>query len=126
MKYPVIIHVNEAGTEYGVIVPDFPGVFSGGSTIEECLENVQDAVECYYEDVDVKELPAPSPLKDVMHMECAEGGAIMLAEVDTSFLNKKTVRVNISIPEYLLGRIDKKAHAAGLSRSAYMVKAALA
>jgi predicted RNase H-like HicB family nuclease len=42
MLYPVIIHKDES-TDYGVIVPDFPGVFSGGNTLEEALANVQDA-----------------------------------------------------------------------------------
>jgi len=36
MRYPVIIH-KEENTDYGIVVPDFPGVFSGGSTLEEAL-----------------------------------------------------------------------------------------
>lgn len=126
MKYPVIIHVNSDGSEYGAIVPDFPGVFSGGTTIEECLINIQESIELFYEDIELKELPDPTNLRDVLLLEEAKDAAVMLAEIDTSFLNKKSIRVNISIPEYLISRIDKKAHACGLSRSAYMVKAALA
>jgi hypothetical protein len=44
MLYPVIIHKDE-GTDYSVTVPDFPGVFSGGGTLEEALAHVQDAIE---------------------------------------------------------------------------------
>ena len=36
MRYPVIVH-KDAGTDYGLTVPDFPGVFSGGSTLDEAL-----------------------------------------------------------------------------------------
>ena len=36
MRYPVIVHKDE-GSDYGVTVPDFPGVFSGGETLGEAL-----------------------------------------------------------------------------------------
>jgi predicted RNase H-like HicB family nuclease len=47
MLYPVIIHKDQ-GSDYGVIVPDFPGVFSGGESLEEALKNVQEAIETFY------------------------------------------------------------------------------
>ena len=124
MKYPAVIHTDN-GVDYGVFLPDIPGVFSGGHSIEECLVNVQEAVELVCEARKMTELPAPSSLADVMASESAKDGWVMLADIDPSFLNAKTVRVNLSIPEYLLARIDKKAHEQGMSRSAYMVQAAL-
>ena len=48
MLYPVIIH-KDAGADYGIIVPDFPGVFSGGETLEKAFVNVQEAIETFYE-----------------------------------------------------------------------------
>ena len=61
MRYPVIVHKDE-GSDYGVTVPDFPGVFSGGETLDEALANVQDAIETFYEGEEVERLPDPSPL----------------------------------------------------------------
>lgn len=40
-------------------VPDFPGVFSGGETLDEALANVQDAIETFYEGEEVERLPDP-------------------------------------------------------------------
>ncbi|HHU36863.1 MAG TPA: hypothetical protein GXZ47_06500 [Treponema sp.] len=40
MKYPVFIE-KESGSDFGVTVPDLPGCYSAGSTIEEALENAQ-------------------------------------------------------------------------------------
>lgn len=125
MKYPAVIHT-DGNQNYGIFLPDLPGVISGGSSIEECLANVQDAVETVYEATGQTKLPEPTPVAEVMASEDAKGGWVMVADIDPAFLNAKTVRVNLSIPEYLLSRIDKKAHAAGLNRSAYMVQAALA
>ncbi len=124
MRYPAVIHKGEE--EYGIFLPDFPGVVSGGTTVEECLRNLQDAVETVYEVTGRKDLPEPSRLDDVVGSEDTQGGVVVPADIDPAFLSGRAIRVNLSIPEYLLARIDKKAHEHGLSRSAYMVQAALA
>lgn len=97
MRYPVIVHKDE-GSDYGVTVPDFPGVFSGGKTLDEALTNVQDAIETFYEDEEVERLPDPSPLEHVLAFEDAEGGAVVLVDVNFGFLEKKAVPVNITVP----------------------------
>ena len=123
MLYPIIIHKDE-GTGYGVIVPDFPGVFSGGETLEDALANVQDAIECYYDGV-VEVIPAqPSPLEKVLISDDAQGGAVVLVEVNFDFLEKKSVPVNITLPVWLRNRIDKIAKDTGVSRSRFIAQAA--
>lgn len=91
MRYPVIIH-KEPATDYGVIVPDFPGVFSGGDTPEEALDNVQEAIEARYGDEEGFEPPAPSPLGEVMASPDAQGGAVAMAEISFTFLKKNPAR----------------------------------
>lgn len=116
MLYPVIIH-KEPETDYGVIIPDFPGVFSGGSTLEETLRNVQEAVETLYEGEIEMEIPNPSSLESVLTSEDAESGAVVLVDLSFDFLNKTTVPVNITMPSYLRTRIDRAAKERGLTRS---------
>lgn len=123
MRYPIIIH-KDAASIYGVIVPDFPGVYSAGDTLEEAIANVQDAIETYYQGEDVESLPNPSPLERVLTSEAADGGAVVLADVNFDFLQKKTVPINITVPLYMKNRIDKAAKGQGLTRSAFLVKAA--
>lgn len=125
MRYPVIVHKDE-GTDYGVTVPDFPGVFTGGETLDEALKNVQEAIECFYEGEEVDSLPEASPLERVLASEDVEGGAVVLVDVNFDFLEKKAVPVNITMPLYVRNRIDKAAKAHGLTRSAFLVKAAQA
>ncbi|WP_417292325.1 type II toxin-antitoxin system HicB family antitoxin [Desulfovibrio porci] len=125
MHYPVIIHKDE-GSDYGVTVPDFPGVFTGGDTLDDALKNVQDAIETFYEGEEVESLPDASPLERILASEDARGGAVVLVDVNFDFLEKKTVPVNITMPLYVRNRIDKAATARGLTRSAFLVKAAQA
>jgi predicted RNase H-like HicB family nuclease len=123
MLYPVIIHKDE-GADYGVIVPDFPGVFSGGTTLEEALANVQDAIETFYDGEEGATPPHPSPLEKALANEDAQGGAVVLVDVNFDFLEKKAVPVNITLPSWLRDRIDKAAKDTGVTRSRFIAQAA--
>ena len=125
MLYPVIVHKDPV-SDYGITVPDFPGVFSGGSSLDEALANVQDALETYYEGEEVEALPVPTPLDTVIVSDAAHSGAVVLVDVNFDFLNTRSVPVNITLPLWLRNRIDKAAKDAGMNRSKYLAKAAQA
>ena len=125
MLYPVIVHKDPA-SDYGITVPDFPGVFSGGSSLDEALANVQDSIETYYDGEEVEALPTPTPLDAVIASEAAHSGAVILVDVNFDFLDTKSVPVNITLPLWLRNRIDKAAKDAGINRSKYLAKAAQA
>ena len=48
MQYPVVIH-KDVESIYGVTVPDLPGCFSAGETLEEAGESAQEAIACHLE-----------------------------------------------------------------------------
>ena len=44
MRFPIVIHKDkDEGSGYGVIVPDLPGCFSAGDTLEDALMSSQEA-----------------------------------------------------------------------------------
>jgi hypothetical protein len=94
-------------------------------TLDALLADVQDAVETWMEGEDPAFFPVPSSLEIVQASPDARGRALVLADVNTAFLENATERVNITVPRYALASIDKQAKAQGLSRSAYMVRSAL-
>lgn len=124
MQYLAIIH-KEPNTAYGVTLPDFPGCFSAADTLEELPRNVQEAVELWAEGEDVAP-PIPSSYEKIVQSEGAQGGMLMLFDINFDFLHQKIVPINISMPAYMKNRIDKAAKAQGLTRSAFLVKAAQA
>jgi predicted RNase H-like HicB family nuclease len=71
--YPVIVH-KDAGSDFGVMVPDFPVLFSGGETLEDALSHIQAALETFYEGEEDIDPPTPSTLDSVMLSEAAQGG----------------------------------------------------
>ena len=43
MKYPIAVH-KDPDSCYGVTVPDIPGCFSAGESIEEAISNAHEAI----------------------------------------------------------------------------------
>ncbi len=122
MKYIAVIH-KETDSAYGVTMPDFPGCFSAADSLDEIPANIQEAVELWAEGEEV-EPPVPSSFEAVAASQAARGGLLMLVDVNFDFLDRNVVPVNISMPVYMRNRIDRAAKKHGLTRSAYLVKAA--
>jgi predicted RNase H-like HicB family nuclease len=49
MHYPIAIETGTSTEAYGVVVPDLPGCFSVGDTLDEAIENAQEAIELWLE-----------------------------------------------------------------------------
>jgi predicted RNase H-like HicB family nuclease len=49
MKFLVVLHKDD-NSDYGVTVPDLPGCFSAGSTIEKAVENTKEAIALHLSD----------------------------------------------------------------------------
>jgi predicted RNase H-like HicB family nuclease len=128
MRFPIIIH-KDAGSDYGVTVPDLPGCFSAGATTDEAFTNAVEAIECHIEGLLQDGEPIPSPQTAEHHRgrkEFAKGvWALVEVEVDVSKLSGKAKRVNITLPERLLTQIDSFASKNGETRSGLLAHAAL-
>lgn len=64
MRYVVILH-KDKDSDYGVTVPDLAGCFSAGTTIEEALTKVVEAIECHLEAMmaDGEAIPNAKPIE---------------------------------------------------------------
>lgn len=62
MRYPIAIEPGDETSAFGVIVPDFPGCYSAGDTLEEAHANVKESAELWLEAVleDGGAVPPPS------------------------------------------------------------------
>ena len=122
----MIIH-KDPESDYGVTVPDLSGCFSAGSTLEEAMENAEEAVLTHIEGLlmDNEHVPSPSSIEDLKR-EVQEPDVVWgLVAVDLSTLSEKAKRINITVPENLLSKIDVFAEKEGETRSGFLVTAAL-
>jgi len=121
MYFPAAVFIEE-GKAYGVTLPDIPGCNTAGDTLEEALANVQDAVELALEDA--RERPEPSPLEHYKDDPDYRDAVWAMVNVDLGFLDQRVVRINITLPAGTLEEIDRTAKGRGLTRSAFLVRAA--
>jgi predicted RNase H-like HicB family nuclease len=126
MNYPIVIHRDE-DSDYGVTVPDLPGCFSAGSTVDEALAMAREAIELHLEGLieDGQVVPEPGRIEDHQANPDYAGGTWAVVSIVPSRLRVKAKRVNISMPERVLDAVDRFADAAGETRSGLLVKAAL-
>lgn len=127
MRYPVVIEPGTDTEAWGVVVPDLPGCFSAGDTLDEALRAVEEAAAAWIDAaLDAGEaIPEPSPVDAVRGMKQYEGWLLGVVEVDPALLDDTVDRVNITLPRRVLLRLDAKAKAAGESRSSYIAKMAV-
>ena len=126
MRFPVVIHKDEASA-YGVTVPDLPGCFSGGDTLEEALTASQEAILSHIEVLlmDGHAVPKQRLIEEHRSNEDYADGVWALVDADVSKLSGKRVRVNITLPERVLAIVDEAAKREGETRSGLLVRAAL-
>lgn len=125
MRFPVAIHKDE-GTGYGVTVPDLPGCFSAGDTLDEAIASAHEAIACHIEGLLMDGLPIPDQEPIETHRAREDKDATWaLVDVDISRLSSAIRRVNISMPERVLAIVDEAAAREGESRSGLLARAAL-
>lgn len=128
MRFPVVLHTDD-GTHYGVTVPDLPGCFSAGDSIDEALVQVKEAIELHLESLmeeDTAELPLTRPIDVHRQDPNYADGIWAVVDFDTSRYEGKAEKINITMPRKVLHRIDAYAASHGESRSGFLARAALA
>ena len=117
--YIGLIH-KEAESDFGISFPDFPGCVSAGSTLDEALAMGREALEGHIEVMAEagEPIPEPSDVDTVMQDPEHRDGVVVL--VPAPDLSGKAVRVNVTLPEGLLQRIDEAAP----NRSRFLAEAA--
>jgi predicted RNase H-like HicB family nuclease len=125
MRFPIVLHTDD-GVRYGVTVPDLPGCFSAGDTLDEALENAREAIDLHLEGMaeDGEPLPEPCPVAEHQANPDYVGGVWAVVDVDVSRYEGKAEKINITLPRNLIRRIDEAAKAGGFSRSGFLAEAA--
>lgn len=104
-SYPAIFTKEDDG--FSVVFPDFAGA-TQGDDLEEAMSNAKeflDTILAYSIDENL-EIPEPTDIKHLQGED--ENTFISLIQGDPSpFIRKKTVRKNVTIPEWLAAKGEK-------------------
>ncbi|MDR8449432.1 type II toxin-antitoxin system HicB family antitoxin, partial [Acinetobacter baumannii] len=90
-------------------VPDIPGCFSAGDTLEEAIENVKEAISGHLEILaeDGEEIPLASELVKFVDDPEYKGMIWAVTEVDVSRYLGKPEKINVTLPSRLIRKIDE-------------------
>ena len=114
-----------SGDVWGVRIPDVPGCHGGGATSDEAI---RDAISALRDLAADGPLPAPRTADQILKdktsgFDAMQGEAMVLVPLLAD--QGRPVRANISLDAGMLKTIDEEAALRGLTRSAFLVSAAV-
>lgn len=111
-----------ADSDFGVSFPDFPRVVTAGPNLDEARTMVKEALHVEGMIEGGEAIPDASSLEVVMADPENRDGVVILVKLTGPA--RRSVRVNVTLPEDALAEIDRFAEQHGFSRSGLPVQAA--
>lgn len=128
MAYYIAL-IDGEGDVWGARFPDFPGCHGGGATPEAAIADATTALRVFVADMiaDGETVPEPRTLSQIVEDgDGPENGEAAFNAFVPLLLDKgRPVRANISLDAGLLETIDAEAKRRGVTRSAFLISAAL-
>ena len=122
VTYFAIVH-HDQGSSYGVQFPDLPGCFSAADRLEDLERLSREALALHLEGLieSGDEAPAVSSPESIAKLKEARGGFLLAVTAEAP---GKAIRINVTLPESTLRRLDSYAAKRGGNRSALLARGA--
>lgn len=113
-------------TDYSVDFPDFLGCITAGSTLDEAVRLASEALSLHIRGMreDNDPIPHPSSMEAVMADPENAEDLVLAFLVQVPEAAGKAIRINITMEESLLAKVDDTAKRIGKTRSAFLADAA--
>lgn len=127
MRYPIYLHQANDGSFSG-FVPDVEGCYFAGDTIDDAMADAIVSLDTYFEYMSEKG-NAPAEAKTIAaHIddEDCTGGSWAYVDIDLTKYDGRATKLNITLPQFLLSRIDNyvNTHREYHSRSGFLAELA--
>ena len=121
-KIYIAVIKKSKSSDYAVIFPDFPTCFTAGKTLQEAQIMAQEALQFHIDGMieDKEEIPQQASL-DSIKAKYKKAEIFLTIPVEIPL---KAARINITVDEKFLRKLDKYLENHGESRSAFFVSAA--
>jgi predicted RNase H-like HicB family nuclease len=126
MKFIIAIEPGTKTSAFGVVVPDLPGCFSAGDTLDKAVDNAREAIDLWCEVVieDGGDVPVAKTLTEHQADPDFAGWIWAVVEVPVERYFGPAEKLNITLPRLLLAKIDEYARLHGETRSGFLAEAA--
>lgn len=128
MKFIIAIEPGDDTHAFGVVVPDLPGCFSAGDTLDEAIDQAREAIDFYCQALieDGGTIPTARTLAEHQANSEFAGWIWAVVEVPVERYFGPAEKINITLPRLLLAKIDDHVRAQGKTRSGFLAEAARA
>ncbi len=98
MKFTIAIEAGTKKTAFGVVVPDLPGCFSAGDTVEEAFDNAREAIKVHCEILaeEKKDLPVAKAMSEWQADEEYKGWTWGIVDVEVERFFGPAEKINIT------------------------------
>ena len=121
MHYVAVID-KDTDSAYGVRFPEVPGCFSAADTFGEIVPKAIEALSLFFEDTEPAPVQGLESVREQVAEDIADGAVLMMVPYVRD--RKRIVRVNLSLEKGFLDTLDEAARMRGMTRSAFVQKAA--
>lgn len=129
MLFPIAIEPGDDTHAFGVVVPDIPGCFSAGDTLDEALRAAREAIDFHLEGLveDNDDIPVASTVQSYASNPEYVGFIWAVIDIDITQYLGKAEKINVTLPSSLIHRIDAyvSTHPEYKSRSGFLASTAL-
>ena len=121
MHYVAVID-KDPDSAYGIQFPEVPGCFSVADSVDDIVPKAIEALSLFFEDVEPVPPRGIEAVREQAAGSIAEGAVLMMIPYVRD--RKRVVRVNLSLEKGFLDTLDEAARMRGMTRSAFVQKAA--
>lgn len=128
MQYPICIEWGDESTAVGIQIPDIPGAVTAGDTFEEAYAAAVEVAHIMLEELASAGASLPMPTSAAMHRNNPDFAAMGwgMLEIDITPYLGKTEKVNVTLPGFVVQRIDRFVRDHNVkSRSSFLADAAM-
>ena len=121
MHYIAVIN-KDPDSAYGIQFPEVPGCFSAADTFEDIVPNAVEALSLFFEDGEPRPPCGLEAVREQVAENIEEGAVLMMIPYVRE--GERVVQVNLRLEKGLLDMLDETARMRGMTRSAFVEKAA--
>ncbi|KAA0947321.1 MULTISPECIES: type II toxin-antitoxin system HicB family antitoxin [unclassified Pseudomonas] len=128
MQYPICIEWGDDHIATGIQIPDIPGAVTAGDSFEEAYNAAIEVAHIMLQEIAAEGRAIPMPTSVAAHHsnEQYAGMGWGMLELDITPYLGKTEKVNVTLPGYVIQRIDRYVREHKVkSRSSFLADAAL-